>query len=251
MNVDEQTLEALLRTYFAPDTSHDDADLERLALGLLDDASPEARAEAEALLRGDPELREVVTIVGEAPEPATILRPRRFVGAVAIGLAMAAAGLLAVFVNTPGVGSPPRMLLKGTGDHFSVGLHRGGRSRPVAPLDVVEPNDELGFFYSARAPGYLVVAHLDERGQVQVLDPARSEGARAIQPGQDRPLPDGAIAEVGSGCEWFVAAFFDHAVPVSALSEALRVASPGAECELSVQVPQARTLEVVSVRRSP
>lgn len=130
-----------------------------------------------------------------------------------------------------------------------VAVQRGDESFTASAESVFKSGDVLGFFYTAPEDRYLVILFSDELGQITRVFPA---GPLVQMPaGVERPLPDGAVLEPGSGCEWIVAFFCKEPVEVNVLNDLLRRAvearKPG--CILGAIELDDASLQVVVLRR--
>ncbi len=252
--MNDTALEALLSRHFrSPPMPEDDEQLQRLAHALSCAPGAAERDAMQDTLRSDPQLQRAVELVqaeAETPADKPNIAPWRIARPWLSMVAVAAAGLLS-FVALRATGpQAPAMRVKGAGDMLFVGADREGQRTQVRAMDVIAPGDELGFFYSAERPGYLVIGYRDESGEALIVEPAQSELARPVAPGEHVALPDGVVVEQGSGCEWFVAGFFDAAVPVAELRDALAAATFDSKgCILHMQVPAARSVSVLPTRR--
>jgi hypothetical protein len=88
-----------------------------------------------------------------------------------------------------------------------VAAQRNGANFRVENGSMLEVGDQLGFFYSARKPGYLTIMYTDQSGQIVRIFPATADNSAFIEPGDRVRLPDGAKVSTGQGCEWVIGLF--------------------------------------------
>lgn len=210
---------------------------------------PQARERALALIATSPEIAEAMLLLpaGEARRDA---RPRRrlaVIGLIAAGLA----GSLALAVLSPTrEEAPSTMSPKGDADRLIVAVDRAGRQFRAQPGQVLMQEDRLGFFYSTERAGYVAVFARDSGGMVTIIHPVPGEQSAPVERGREIPLSGGAVADVGSGCEWAVAVFSDEPLDLARLKDDIRQGSTEAQqCTLKVNVSGARSISVVPFLR--
>lgn len=252
MSPTEDQVQAALRAHHQTTSDAGVRLLELLALahaGAADEA--EARAAAEAL-RTEPELAETVLTLSSI-EARGLLTPRPQLGKkiVATALALAACLLLMLLIPRRAI-DEEQLSPKGLTEELALAVERNGRRFTARENDLLLPGDRLGLFYSSREPGYLAILHRDRRGEVVALYPANGARSAGIEAGLHVAVPDGAIVEEGSGCEWFVAIFSSRPLSVAELVIDVERAKERSErCELSVDVEGARAVRIFPVLRSP
>ncbi|MCC6624824.1 MAG: hypothetical protein IT385_26480 [Deltaproteobacteria bacterium] len=136
-----------------------------------------------------------------------------------------------------------------TTDALAIAVSRDGMQFRAASGARLLSGDRIKLFYSSDAQGFLVVVATTEALQSTLLAPLRGDGA--IAPGTDLPLEGGALVGEGRGCEWIVGAFSDTPLAHASLFEA--ISAPRSidrdRCRLEVDVPGARNVVVIPIRR--
>jgi hypothetical protein len=224
-----------------------------IARCLAGDADAAGLAAASALLTQEREVAEASLIASSSLAEAARGEERRippFPWRSSIGLlAAAAAVLVGLRVYAPSAESGESLRPKGA-DRFDVAVQRGQDRFRLAAHAKVLPGDQLGFFYSSSTKGHLAILSVDAAGSVDVLHPSNSASSTQIEAGVHVPLPDGAIASGGSGCEWIVGVFSDAPIDIRQLRSILK-SSPRstADCNLDPHVPSARAVQTIPVAR--
>ncbi len=227
--------------------------IEGLALQLSRaDVDGESRRE----LLVEPGLAELLLDFAASAPPAVPHRPR-WVRPTLATLALAAAVLFALWRPAHLLQSDagrstltPKGAMLAHGDAVAVAVERDGRTWRARSGEALATGDDIGVFYSTERESWLLVAHVDAAGDVTWLAP--SDGASAAQqpPGRDVPLPTGARLIEATGCQWFVAVFSDDAIEPTAAAEALQAAAQrSVGCDLDVDLPEARSVRVLGIRR--
>lgn len=147
--------------------------------------------------------------------------------------------------------SEHRFKVKGFEDTFLVAVRRGERVN-VATQEInhLKTGDQLGMFYSALNPGYLMVVNIDQAGRTSILYPAGQRRSAAIAAGENRSLADGAVVNEGTGCEWITAIFSDAPLEIATVKAAIETSQKrDNNCTLDVSIPKARTVKIVPFSR--
>ena len=143
-----------------------------------------------------------------------------------------------------------QLVLKGYGDNLIVAVERAGKVFTADYLDTLKTGDRLGLFYTASAPGYLAVLSRDAKGDTAVLYPSGKAVSAPVQAGEKKSLPDGAVVDEGSRCEWIVAVFSDAPLSLEKLRHIVANAkATDSQCRLSFGIPQARTVNTLPFLR--
>ena len=234
-------VEELLTSYFGrvreSDAEHSELETLARAMSLSDQAS---REKATALIASNRELAEVVLLV--SGDPGGVQR-RGGWGKIAGFLALAAA-IAAVILTRPPRDTSIELTPKGRDDRLEIAVQRGEARFRVRPNDRIATGDQLGFFYTAPSAGHLALLTMDENGKVEVL----SNGT--IRAGSEIALPDGAIADEGSGCEWIIAVFSNAALSLSDVESQIAGATrESSGCRLEPVVSNARSVRVIPLVR--
>jgi hypothetical protein len=243
-------LEKLLRARHENDREPFDPGLELIARARTPQAAadPALRARAAEHLAAHPEDMEAVLLLDafEAEQ-----EPRQlFTWILPIGsmLAIAASiSLVFLVLDRP----EEELAVKGSGDYaLELAVERGGRRFVLEPSGELLPDDRVGFFYSAPRAGHLAIVHRDEAGQAAIMFPAGAGAGVSAQifQGREVALPDVALIERGSGCEWFVAIFSESPLALADLLARVSSAPVGAECRLEVRIVGASSIHVLPVR---
>lgn len=258
-----KAVETILRNRPGADLRAHEEEIESLAKVITGVADEETKARVDKHLEGCAECREVLVTLQWADSPATNLdpeissdRPEPASRAARTGLRWAAVSAAAAMVigfawllstlddKTPPTDAP--MGLKGTDDNLTLVVGRGASRCILKPLDTLATNDQIGLFYSTLHDGYLLVFALDDNGETSLLFPAGMAESAPIAPGENRSLPDGALVEAGSGCEWIVGVFSDMPLQASEVARAIedRTQAEG-RCGIEIAVPAARTVKIL------
>jgi len=180
---------------------------------------------------------------------------RRGLGAL-IFAAAAVAAVVVVGVWQPNEGdlgssSSREFLVKGKTDSIAVAVQRGTAHFAAEPGSGLEVGDRLGFFYSAREEGFLILLDVSATAGMTVLFPAGKTTSGAIGVGVERPLPDNGAVERLDGCEWLIGVFSSRPLSVAdvraELQQQLHTQGPG--CTYQPQINDARTTWVFEVER--
>ena len=175
----------------------------------------------------------------------------RFVAIAAAILLLILSSFLVVS-KLSSVSTVESMATKSGSDRIYVAARRRDSEFLVRSMDRLEKGDQIGLFYSTEKSGYLMVLNLDEAGTVNRLYPVRGSKSARVEAGTKVPLPDGGLVETGAGCEWFIAVFSDVPLSQSEMNASLsaaRMAPVVLDCHLDITIPQARTVEILPVRR--
>ena len=249
----EDELEERLRSHFRADADR----TSRLALYAAGQLAPEERSAVEAGLTAD-ERAELALFHEMAP------RPRRWWRWAAAAGAVAAAATIAVLVLPRDVvvpggdgGRPQGLTARGVEWRVGVGVRRADTRFRLESGMALRTEDELGFFLTSAAPGYLTIFYADGAGEVVSLYPPPGGDSR-VTAGEEQSLNAGARLTPGEGCEWVVSVFSEAPVDPEAARVAIARAvseAPAADgvgsaaCPLPVpKVPGASTA-VLAVRR--
>ncbi len=155
---------------------------------------------------------------------------RRWIGAGAAGLGLAAAALLLVIVQpsdpeelSPSQGAAPKLApttrTKGAPTlHFHV--RRDGRVFEGGPGDLIRPGDALRFAYSWPEGGELAVLSRDGAGTVSAYFPA-GERTFTAAPGEKIDLPGAVLLDDVVGDEVLYGVFCAEATPLSVIERAV------------------------------
>lgn len=195
-----------LFTLFTRDGHLTGLTLERLA---HDELEPDERTALQAHLGGCERCQQRASTVAEplalpAPRlPPSVLAPPSHVpepanapwsarAAIGVGLALAAAGVLAVGLRQPVVsgGSPEDPgAFRTRGGELGLEVFRKatGMSDVLVDGAAVRPGDTLGFRVSARRDGWVLLAGVDGQGEVYPVWPADSPHAAQQVTGDARP----------------------------------------------------------------
>jgi len=276
--IDEQTVEELLRMRYASERDGECAELGQVAQVLAGEGDGDDIDQAVGHLRAcDVCCRAVVVAEhaearanrseqgaevgapGSGPWPSPRTGRRSWTPRLAWAGSLAAAALLAVVLTTAirptvdgptGPGGGGELVPKGATDRVTLAVQRGTKWSLARPGDRLLPGDQFGFFYTASAPGYLAVLHVDESKEPFVLHPLDGERSAPAPAGENVRVEGGGEMTAGKGCEWFVTVFSDTPLRTDDLKDRLRRATlDAAACELGIEVPEARTVRVFPVRR--
>jgi hypothetical protein len=257
-----KAVETILRNRRGADLRAHEEEIESLAKVITGVADEETRGRVDRHLESCAECREVLVTLQWADSPATegpdvgSERPRQDKRASSAGLRWVAVSAAAAMIlgfawllSTLGEKTAPtdsRMGLKGTDDNLTLVVGRGASRYVLKPLDTLETNDQIGLFYSTLRDGYLLVFALDDAGETSLLFPAGGAQSAPIRTGDNLSLPDGALVEAGSGCEWIIGVFSDAPLRVSDVTRAIenRKRTDG-RCGIEIKVTAARTVKVV------
>jgi hypothetical protein len=196
------------------------ADAVALARYAADDLSAAERLEFEdhfnqcSECRADLESFTSVADIWDAGEPAPegiLARLLGFWSLPRLALAASAAVLALVLVLVPfGPREKERVLVpKGTWQ-LHVAAERSGHTFRVQDGSILQTGDQLGFFYTAERPGYLMILYADEEGEIVRLFPALKPQSAIAAEGKNIRIPDGAELSPGEGCEWVLGLFSDQ-----------------------------------------
>ncbi len=167
-------------------------------------------------------------------------------------------GSIFLFRTTPEESVPSSEALSPKGhygkhaDQFFMAIERGQTRFTARPLDELMTNDRLGFFYTADAPGYLTIVSLDDNAVATLLYPVNETSSAPIAAGEQIPIVDGAVVGDGVGCEWIVAVFSDKPLISQDVKDAIfnsAVQHTDSECGLLLDVPEARTVLILPMKR--
>jgi hypothetical protein len=233
-----------------------------LARYAADDLTAAERREFEIHLglcsdcRADLEVFTSVEEIWDAGEPAPegiIDRLLGFWTLPRLALAASAAVLALILVLVP-LGPPEeeRILVpKGTWQ-LHVAAERSGHTFRVVDGSVLQTGDQLGFFYTAERPGYLMILYADEEGEIIRLYPALKPHSAAAAEGKNIRIPDGAELSPGEGCEWVVGLFSDRPLTGDSAREAIgRMLGERKGCRLEASSAklQGVGIQVIQVNR--
>jgi hypothetical protein len=236
----EELLRRRYRSEPVSDAEHRETQLLARVVAGIDE--PKLRASAADLAMNNRELTEALLLVSGGA--ALHRRSRKGRNLILIGGAIAALVLVSLPALLP-VSSDPELVPKGMDDRLEVAAQRGEERFRLRPNDSIRAGDRLGFFYSARSPGYLAVISVDDEGVFSILQPSTH-----IQIGEEVPLPNGAVADEGTGCEWIVAVFSEASIPIGELRKQIESAPRTAEsCELVPAISRARSVRVIPLTR--
>jgi hypothetical protein len=134
--------------------------------------------------------------------------------------------------------------------HIQLAVKRGSDHLVGKSGERFYSGDVLGFFYTAPEPRRLVVLFADERAEVTRVYPSRLP-VETLQAGVEKPLPDGAVLEPGSGCEWIFGIFSVEPIEMDVLEERLKraVESRKPDCSLGPLELENATIDVIVLRR--
>lgn len=183
--------------------------------------------------------------LSQRPEGASAGTPTGGAGVLDVRRMGAPAGGVGGAVAQPSSGDSLSVLVErttATGAPRSLGAVSGQRLRDA---------DQLRVRYSARRPGRLSLAWIDDRGSVTVVRPGTLAPSAEIGPGRDQAVEPALRVTPGSGCEWLVAVFSDGDLDPDYLVQALRhTPRKPTVCGLELPgLPGARHVEVMSFRR--
>jgi hypothetical protein len=233
------------------------ADLDLLA-GVLSGhgRDPERQQAAESLSR-DIELAEGLLILTElerehrAPALRTRRWRRRLTGSLSV-LVAALIGAVIVFSRswTQAPYVDDSLTSKGAGDTLAVAVEHDGQRFQLSPGQQLVAGDRIGFFYSSARPGYVAILTRDSGGEAALLFPADGDKSAPVRAGNRLPVPDGAVASEGAGCEWFVAFFADRPFDTEEARRTLAGAEANRQnCDLLLHYTNARSTVIFPVRR--
>ncbi len=244
---------------------HHDA-LQQIALVMSGEASPAVIEAVDAHLATCRDCREALLMLHPMTETREVDQavipfspnPKRFSGTTRMAVSFAAAILVAgaLFAwwwptpTSPVVPSHTTQLSPKGGDLISAVVRRENRLLHARHLMSLKPGDQLGFFYSAGRPGYLALLTRDSTGAVFVQFPGEGHQSSPVSAGVDVSLPDGAMVDTVSECEWIIGVFSDTALPLDALRESVENAKEtDTDCQLQLEIPEVRSLEILSFRK--
>jgi len=247
------SVEALLQARYEPSES-DCPGLLDIAEATAGDADETLRRRAREHLVDCPDCAAALLVAAGEEEPASAGAPRlrRRVAIAAAAAVAIVAGTTALLVDRPAGPGPSdgRLVRKGPGDTLAVAVLREGRPHWVRAGERLGDGEHVGLFYSAAAPGHLVVLHVDAEARATVVAPVSGNTPLSVVPGELAPLEDGAVMTPGAGCEWFVAVFSSLPLSPERVAEQVgRADTSRAGCDLAVSVPGARSVRVLPVRR--
>jgi hypothetical protein len=224
-------LEQGLRSLLRPDS----ADAAECSAALYSYAAGEATSEEasafEAHLSTCEACRQDLATFEALGSSRSAASPRRrslwprwlLIGAPAAVAATLCIIIVARFLQTrPEPAAGGRLQIKG-GFQLQVAVKRGAREFVATPGQELRAGDLLGLFYTAPARTFLVVLFADSEGAISIGYPATGQ-PQQLPAAEQAPLPDGAVVEGDSGCEWIVALFDRQRPDVERLTEALRQA---------------------------
>jgi hypothetical protein len=239
----EQLLRRCYRSEPISDAEHRETEL--LARVVAGNDDPDLRARATDHAVRSRELTEALLLASGTTALPQISRGTRR-GLILIGGAIAALVLMSLpslFSVSPDQRSV--LMPKGMEDRLDVAAQRGEQRFRLRANDSIRAGDRLGFFYSARRPGYLTLLSIDDAGVFSVL-----QSTMSIEPGREVPLRDGAVADEGKGCEWIVAVFSDVPIPIDDMRKQIETASRStAGCTLAPTISGARSVRVIPLVR--
>ncbi len=175
-------------------------------------------------------------LIGAQPTPTALPRRWRTITSVAVA---AAAMIAIVLVWGTGVldrgeeqGRTPAQFRPKSGYKLHLAIDRGGERFTAAVDQVFEPNDVIGFFYTAPKATWPVILHGDGQGKITRIFPA--DKPVRLPAGVEQPLPVTVVVEQGRDCEWIAAFFDDRAPQLRVLERAFRqmIKQRRAECVL-------------------
>ena len=121
-------------------------------------------------------------------------------------LAGCAAGLLVggLFVRLACTGgeADPRIPYK-----LLLAVQRSGQIRRAIEGEKLQAADQLGFYYTARQPGFLMILHAAQDGNLTPLFPRGARISGRITAGVQQGLGYPTTLAVPRGCEWVVGVF--------------------------------------------
>ena len=128
-------------------------------------------------------------------------------------------------------------------------IQRGDAKYKLRPMARIKRGDIIGLFYSATKTGYIAVFSHDQARRTTLLYPSRRTESASIAAKHQAPLPDGAVVEQGTGCEWFVAVFSDKPLSLKTLSAQIAESHHvNNSCNLILDIKDARTVRVLPLR---
>ncbi len=144
-------------------------------------------------------------------------------------------------------------ILKGAPDSLAVAVERGQHRFVAQPGDGLQIGDQLGFFYTSQAGGFLAVLDLEKSGHSTVIYPMNQPHSQAIEAGAEIALPDNIKIKEIEDCEWLVAVFSDQTYSISDLRAHLRTAAEKTStgCKLRLSLPEARSVWIFPLRSEP
>jgi len=233
-----------------------------LARFAADDMTADERLEFEDHLnqcsgcRADLEDFASVAEIWDAEEPSPEGIGARLLGFWSLprlALAASAALLALVLVLVPvGPREEERILRpKGTWQ-LHVAAERSGHTFRVQNGSILQTGDQLGFFYTAERPGYLMILYADEEGEIIRLFPALEPQSAIADEGKNIRVPDGAKLSPGEGCEWVVGLFSDQPITGDQAREAIgRMLGERKGCRLDASSAklQGAGIQVIQVNR--
>ena len=130
-------------------------------------------------------------------------------------LAGCAAGLLVggLFVRLACTGgeADPRIPCK-----LLLAVQRSGQIRRATEGEKLQAADQLGFFYTARQPGFLMILHAGQDGNLTPLFPRGARIPGRIKAGIQQGVGDPTTLGPPRGCEWVVGVFSPQVFDFSA-----------------------------------
>ncbi len=181
---------------------------------------PSNVAVALAAEKGDPTAKGLVSL---QERRAAKNEKRAFIG---IGIAAAAAIALTVWVmpsdepDAPAAIEEDGIRMKGGALDVEVFANDGRESRAVHNGDVVRPGERLGFKVTAKNPGYLLIAGVDDTGQVYPVHPS-SGSATHTDPVEASDLESAIQLDDVGAKERIVAALCEQPFDLAAIKPTL------------------------------
>jgi hypothetical protein len=228
------------------------ASLYRYAVGEL---SPEELNEFEAHLATCAACRTDLAAFSESEKAAPArrgffgLRPAWVALAGVPAMLLLVVGLWWLGVFGPGRQEPAGFRIKGP-YQIQLAVKRGSERLVGKSGERFYSGDVLGFFYTAPEPRRLTVLFADERAEITRVYPSRLP-AETLPAGVEQPLPDGAVLEPGSGCEWILGIFSVEPIEMDVLEErlsrAVRARKP--DCSLGALELENAAIDVIVLRR--
>jgi hypothetical protein len=259
-------VEALLRSRRLEVPSDHHEEIESLAMAISGLADDETRKRVDRHLAECPACREILLLFHQTTEESqrstgdNIVslnekreQRKRLWRPISLSAAALLLGAVSLFLLTETKLSTPtedRFVTKGHRDGFTVAVRRGQKAFTAKHLEELKTGDNLGFFYSASTPGYLAVLNRDTSGKTAVLFPGEGVNSQAIEAGETISLPDGAVVEEGTACEWVIAVFSENPIPLELITSAAQNAKKTrTQCGLSLDLKEARTISVLPFLR--
>jgi len=132
--------------------------------------------------------------------------------------------------------------------HMFVQADSGAVKRPES---VYYPGERVQLTYSCGAENRLVLLSIDQTGAITIYYPAQGDTSIALEPGQDRPLPNSIELDSYTGPELFVAWFTGTAATVAAVRAAVAdaFATEGALDRMSIRPPDGAVVRTMLITK--